>query len=68
MAFPAIDYMGLQKTDLLDICYQGSGFTICRVAKWAYMAIMVTEDTTQDEYEESRMTLACWHVDYEYAK
>ena len=68
MAFPITDPLGLSKSGLLEIKYQGSNFTICRVAQWAYMAVMVLEDTTDDEYAESRVTIAGWHIDAAFAK
>jgi len=68
MSFPFTDYFSLQKAGLLEVCYTGHRFTICRVAQWAYMAVTVLEDTTMDEDEESRMTIAAWHIDCELGK
>lgn len=68
MSFPITDYMGLQKSGLLEVCYRGDVFTICRIAQWAYMAVIVLEDTTEDEYEPSRVSIAAWHIDCEFGK
>lgn len=68
MSFPVTDYFKLQKSGLLEVCYRGNVFTICRVAKWAYMAVMVVEDTTEDEYEDSRVSIVAWHIDCEFGK
>ena len=68
MAFPYYDYRGLKKNGFVEICYQGKGFMICRIAQWAYMAVVVLEDTTDDEYEPSCVTLAAWHIDCESGK
>lgn len=68
MIFPRQDFMGLQKAGLLEVCYHGGVFAICRVAQWACMAVVMTEDTTCDEDEPSRVTLAAWHIDGEYAR
>ena len=66
--FPINDFMGLQKSGLLEVCYRGGAFAICKVAQWAHMAVVVLEDTSNDEYEETRVELAAWHIDYEFAK
>lgn len=68
MSLPLNDYFGLQKSGLLKVCYRGNVFTICHVAQWAYMAVMVLDDTTNNEYEESRISLAAWHIDCEFAQ
>ena len=68
MIFPANDFMGLQKAGLLELCYRCHTFAICKVAQWAYMAVIMIEDTTMDEDEPSRVTLAAWHVDSQYAQ
>ena len=68
MIVPLADIFGLQKAGLLEVGYRGGVFSICRVAQWAYMAVVVTEDTTSDEYEPSRITLVAWHIDGEFAR
>lgn len=68
MSFPFTDSFSLQKSGLLEVCYRGSNFTICRVAQWAYMAVLVLEDTTEDEYEESRLSIAAWHIDSDFGQ
>lgn len=68
MIFPGNDFMGLQKAGLLEVCYRGGVFAICRVAQWACMAVVVLEDTSMDEDEETRVTLGAWHIDGEFGK
>jgi len=68
MSFPASDLFGLQKSGLLEVCYTGTSFLICRVAQWAYMAVAVVEDTTEDEDAVSQVSLAAWHIDSEFGK
>ena len=68
MRFPVKDPLEVSTSGLLEVCYRGNNFTICRVAKWAYMAVFVTEDTSNDEDEETRISIAAWHIDYEFGK
>lgn len=68
MNFPIKLPMGLEKQGLIEVCYRGGVFAICRVAQWACMAVMITEDTTFDEDEPSRVSLAAWHIDGEFAR
>ena len=59
---------GTTPNHLMRVCYSNSIFSICRVAEWAYMAVVVLEDTTCDEYEESRITFAAWHIDADFGQ
>lgn len=68
MAFPDTDCFGLNQSGLLEVKYRGRFFTICRVAQWAYMAVVVLEDTTDDEYRDSLLSIAAWHIDCEFAR